>query len=128
MTPIEAASDYYYNPECKDTHENVHHSVIENAFLAGYQHGKEWTSAKDFPLFTEDKTGCWTLTEAGCKEFLAAVPYIDNKRPSEKNLWWIRLCVIGDGGLEIVGDDDNESAGWSLNDVTHYLLIEPPKI
>jgi len=88
----------------------------------------QWISVEDSPLFISDSTDCWTLTENGQKEFLAAVPYNDKTRPDEKDLWWIRYCIIDDGGLKVLTDDDTESAGWSLTDVTHYMLIStPPK-
>lgn len=97
------------------------------AFIAGSKYGKEWISVADSPLLTKDIDNCWTLTDNGMKEFLAVVPYDDKTKPDEKNLWLVRHCIIDDGGLKIVGDYDNEPAGWSLEDVTHYMLLpEPP--
>lgn len=91
--------------------------------------GEGWISVEDWPLFTKSPEDFWTLTEAGQGEFLAAVPFNDQTRPKETNLWWIKHCVIDDGGLKVVGGDDNEPAGWSLEDVTHYFPIpKPPKI
>ena len=72
--------------------------------------------------------GNWTCTEDGDKEFIAAVPYADSKRPDETNLWWIRHCVVEDEiGLCVVGDDDNEPAGWQLENVVYWMLwVAPP--
>ena len=87
-----------------------------------------WISVEERPLFTKDEKGNWTCTEDGDKEFIAAVPYVDKKRPEEINLWWIRHCVVEDAiGLCVVGDDDNEPAGWQLEDVTHWMpWVVPP--
>ena len=87
-----------------------------------------WISVDDRPLFTEDAEGNWTCTEDGEGEFLAAVQYSDNRRPDEKNLWWIRVCVVVDQiGLCVVVDDDSEPAGWNLNQVTYYIPITYPE-
>ncbi len=81
----------------------------------------KWISVEDRPLYTKDEKGNWTCTEDGNKEFIAAVPYNDSKKPNENNLWWIRHCVIVDVfGLCVVGDTDNEPAGWQLEDITHW--------
>ncbi len=87
-----------------------------------------WISVEERPLFTKDENGNWTCTEDGDKEFIAAVPYADSKRPDETNLWWIRHCVVEDAiGLCVVGDDDNEPAGWQLEDVVYWMpLVAPP--
>lgn len=77
----------------------------------------DWISIADRPLRFYDN-GQWWLTDDGDKEFLAAVPYIDKG----KDLWWIRHCVIENGRLCIVGDDDNEISGWEIPDVTHWML------
>lgn len=89
----------------------------------------EWISVEDKPLFTIDENGNWVCTEAGDEEFIAAVSYSDSKRPNEKNLWWIRHCVIEDKiGLCVVGDDDNSPAGWDMKDILFYQpLPKPPQ-
>ena len=85
-----------------------------------------WYSVEDRPLYTLDERGNWVCTEDGDGEFIAAVPYISSKRPTEQ-LWWIRHCVIEDEiGLCVVGDDDNEPAGWNLEDVTHFIPMQSP--
>lgn len=89
----------------------------------------EWISVEDKPLVTIGALG-WEVNEGVPDEFLAAVPYNDKTRPDEKNLWWIRHCVIEDEiGLCIVGDDlENIPAGWEIEDVQFYQPIpSPPK-
>jgi len=88
-----------------------------------------WIDAKERPLVTKDQNGNWECTDDGSKEFIAAVPYI-KICPLEEVLWWIRHCVIEDTvGLCVVGDDDNEPAGWKIEDITHYFhLPENPQI
>lgn len=87
-----------------------------------------WISVDDRPLYTIDENGNWTCTEDGCNEFIAAVPYGDTRRPNETNLWWIRHCVVEDcRGLCVVGDDDNEPAGWQLEQVVYWIpWVTPP--
>ena len=86
-----------------------------------------WISVDDRPLFTKDDKGNRTCTEDGGKEFIAAVPYADSKRPNETNLWWIRHCVVEDGiGLCVVGDDDNEPAGWQIEDIVYWMPWPAP--
>ena len=94
-----------------------------NALLAA-----GWISVDERPLFTKDENGNWMCTEDGDKEFIAAVPYADKKRPDENNLWWIRHCVVEDAiGLCVVGDDYNEPAGWSLENVAYWMpWVVPP--
>jgi hypothetical protein len=91
--------------------------------------GMPWISVQDRPLITKDSEGRWECTDDGMKEFIAAVPYGLITNP-DKTLWWIRLCVMEDEiGLCVIGDDDNESAGHTIDDVTHYFhLPAPPKI
>ena len=85
-----------------------------------------WHSVEDRPLFTKDERGYWICTEDGDGEFIAALPYNDSKRPNE-DLWWVRHCVVEDEtGLCVVGDDDNEPAGWELEDVTHWMPMPSP--
>lgn len=85
-----------------------------------------WYSVKDRPLFMKDQYGNWICTEDGNGEFIAAIPYNDSRRPN-KGLWWIRHCVVEDEiGLCVVGDDCNEPAGWSLEDVTHWMPMPSP--
>lgn len=88
----------------------------------------EWISVTDKPLVFHDKNGeGWYTSCEGSGEFIAAVPYNDVRKPSEQ-LWWIKHCVIEDGkGLCVVGENDNEPAGWQIDDVTHFAIIEPPK-
>ncbi len=86
----------------------------------------DWISVEDHPLFTKDEKGNWTCTDAGDNEFIAAVNYSDAKQPG-KDLWWIRHCVIEDErGLCVVGDDENEIAGWSMEDVLFYQPLPAP--
>lgn len=86
----------------------------------------DWHSVEDRPLYTKDEHGNLVCTEDGDGEFIAAVPYNDGKRPNE-DLWWIRHCVVEDEvGLCVVGDDDNEPAGWSLEDITHWRQMPSP--
>lgn len=84
-----------------------------------------WISVEDRPLFTIDENGHWVCTEDGDKEFIAAVAC---EEPSGIK-WWIRHCVVEDSvGLCIVGDYENEPAGYMLSDVTHWQpLPTPPK-
>lgn len=86
----------------------------------------KWVSVKDKPLYINTPLG-WECTEAGNHPFLAAVEVHDNK--TGKDFWWIHHCVVEDGiGLCIVGDDDNEPAGWELQDIEFYIPIpQPPK-
>ncbi len=87
-----------------------------------------WISVEDRPLFTIDENGHWVCTEDGDKEFIAAVEYNDSREPY-KTKWWIRHCVVEDGvGLCVVGDDENEPAGYELSDVTHWMPITPPHL
>lgn len=79
-----------------------------------------WYSVIDRPLYTVDKNGNWVCTEDGERSFIACVPYNDSNRPGD-DLWWIHHCVIEDGiGLCVVGEDDNQAAGWSLQDVAFW--------
>jgi hypothetical protein len=72
-----------------------------------------WISVKDRPLYTEDGDE-WITTPDGYGEFIAAVPEADGK-------WWIHHCIVEDEiGLCVVGDTDNEPAGYELSDVTHF--------
>lgn len=88
----------------------------------------DWISVYDRPLFTNDEKGNWTCTDDGNKEFLAAIPYNDKNKPG-KELWWIRHCVVEDStGLCVVCDDDNEPAGWQLEDVVYYQHMPKPPI
>jgi hypothetical protein len=75
-----------------------------------------WHSVEDRPLFTKDERGNRVCTED--KEFIAALEI--NKR------WWIRHCVVDETGLCVVGDDNNEPAGWNLEDVTHWMPMPSP--
>ena len=82
-----------------------------------------WISVEDRPLFTIDENGHWVCTEDGDKEFIAAVAC---EEPSGIK-WWIRHCVVEDGvGLCVVGDDENEPAGYELSDVTHWQPLPTP--
>lgn len=86
-----------------------------------------WISVEDAPLFIETKDG-WECTDAAENEFWAALEYT-NKNYPDKVFWWIHRCVVEDEiGLCVVGDMDNEPAGWTLKDVTHYMPIKltPP--
>lgn len=89
----------------------------------------EWINVEDRPLITKDEKGNWECTNDGNLPFVAAVPYSKINEPG-KILWWIRLCIMEDEtGLCVMGDDDNEAAGWRIDDVTHYFhLPESPKI
>ncbi len=87
----------------------------------------KWHSTEDRPLCKKDQKGHLWITDDGDGEFLAAVPYYNKNRPNEE-LWWIHHCNVGDNGsLFIIGDDYDEPAGWSVQDVTHWHPIpEPP--
>jgi len=89
----------------------------------------DWIDVRDRPLITWDKYKRWECTNDGNKPFVAAVPYLKKDDPG-KTFWWIRLCIMEDEtGLCIMGDDDNEAAGWRIDDVTHYFhLPENPAI
>ena len=88
----------------------------------------EWVDAKERPLVIREGNRWITVNDVSF-EFLAAVPFNDKNRPNEKNLWWIKHCVIEDEvGLCVVGDDDNERAGWEIDDVTHYIPLPAPPI
>ena len=86
----------------------------------------EWIKTTDRPLFIPTELG-WQCTEDGEGEFIAAVCYEDLQQPN-KTLWWIRHCVVEDRiGLCVVGDNDNEPAGWSLEDVSYWMpWVSPP--
>lgn len=89
---------------------------------------EEWIDVKDSPLFTKDEKGRWTCTDAGSKDFLAAI--LINNMATNKTEWWIRHCAIEDDiGLCVVGDVENDPAGWQLEDVQFYIpLPSPPSI
>jgi hypothetical protein len=83
-----------------------------------------WISVEERPLVIQTSLG-WEATEEGNGEFLAAVPYHNQK--DGKDHWWIRHCVLEDEiGLCVVGDDENEPAGWQTTDVTHYWPLPLP--
>lgn len=102
--------------------------IIEAMNQYAAQFKTEWISAAKHPLFIIDEKGNWECTEAGNKEFIAAVQYEDRKKPGEI-LWWIRHCVVVDRiGLSVITDDDTEPAGWSLDMVSFYQPVpSPPK-
>lgn len=86
-----------------------------------------WISVQERPLITksDEHEGYWMATDDGSKEFLAAILVHDTR--TGKDEWWIRHCVIEDNtGLCIVGDVDNDPAGWTIEDVQYYQHIEPP--
>jgi hypothetical protein len=87
-----------------------------------------WIDVRISPLIIRNERNQWECTENGMKEFMAAVPYEDEKHPG-KQFWWIRHCVIEDEiGLCVVGDDENVPAGWEIESITHYFhLPEQPK-
>jgi hypothetical protein len=94
--------------------------------ICNEQQKEAWISTEIRPLFTKDEHGNWICTEDGDNEFIAAVPYSDSKKP-DKDLWWIRHCVIEDeSGLCVVGDCGNEPASWSVADVTHWQPMPSP--
>lgn len=131
-TAARLAGEKYQMPKQTDSFSPYQQDQIEcckmqqEAFIQGYTHDR-WVSVEDRPLITTDEQGRWICTEDGDKEFMAAIPYQDNKKPGQE-LWWIHHCVIEDGtGLCVIGDDDNEPAGYSIEDVTYYMIIEPPK-
>lgn len=79
-----------------------------------------WISVKDRPLVNKTERG-WVSTEDGDNEFLAAVELT--------NGWWIKHCVLEDEiGLCVVGDSENEPAGYLIEDVLFYQHITPPKL
>lgn len=82
-----------------------------------------WHSVKYRPLIRQSQNG-WVATEDGDKEFLAALQYFNST--DKKLYWWIRHCVLQDGELYVVGDDDNEPAGWTVDAVEFWTHIEPP--
>jgi hypothetical protein len=97
-------------------------------FLAGILHeracGKGWVSVKDKPLIISFDDH-WEQAEGAPSEFIAAVE-VHNTKTGE-DYWWIRHCVIEDNiGLCVVGDDDNQPAGWEIPDVQFYHPLPPP--
>jgi hypothetical protein len=91
----------------------------------------DWISVNERPLIAYEMLGdrrIWVCTDDGMQEFMAAVPYRDKNDP-DNTLWWIRHCVIEDEkGLCVVGDDDNEPAGWTIDDIDYWMpLPEPPQ-
>lgn len=86
-----------------------------------HQQPTEWIPVRARPLYKTTRNG-WEVTEDGEGEFWAAVPLDDGT-------WWIKHCVVEDEiGLCVVCNDDTETAGFTLEDVTHFIpLPEPPK-
>jgi hypothetical protein len=83
---------------------------------------QNWISVKASPLFTIINDQRWECTEAGEKEFLAAIRLNNDE-------WWIKHCVIEDQvGLMVVGETDNEPAGFDLSDIEFYSHITPPSL
>lgn len=79
----------------------------------------KWLDVEEYPLFIKSPNGYWLSTAYADKQFLAAVP--------TNHGWWIRLCcLVDDVGLAVVTGDDWESAGWDMEDVTHFMLLEGP--
>lgn len=109
--------------------EGHNYTIAKEAYIAAarqYACKEGWISVEERPLFTKDEKGNWTCTVDGDKEFLAAISYTDKRQPG-KDLWWIRHCVVADSlGLCVVGDDDNEPAGWQLEDVLFWQPIPAP--
>lgn len=98
----------------------ISHGHSLDLFMADTPENHGWISVKDRPLITLDKKGNWECTEDGEKDFIAAVPYVDEDDP-DSTLWWVRHCVIEDEiGLCVVGDDINEKAGWEINSITYW--------
>ncbi len=78
----------------------------------------EWIDVNERPLITMEGEN-WVCTDDGDKPFIAAIE--TNKG------WWIRLCVMEDRvGLCVMGDDDNEPAGWDVKDVQFYMHLPKP--
>lgn len=109
---------------------NTFESFLQSLYpSAPVQVEREWISVEDIPLFTKDEKGNWECTENGNGAFLAAVAYNNNTKPNARNLWWVMPCVVEDGtGLCVIGDLENEPAGWRLEDVTYYKILDltPP--
>lgn len=98
-------------------------AFVEGAKYANHQQPTEWIPVSERPLYITTEKG-WEVTKDGEGEFWAAVPISDNT-------WWIKHCVVEDEiGLCVVCNDDTETAGFTLEDVTHFIPIslpEPPK-
>lgn len=137
---VEMASNYRLRYECsekevKDTNiklgtrinDLLHEAVKLKSKLEDKEKEIErlkagWISVKDSPLVFFDEHNRWEATKDGMSDFMAAVPLRDGT-------WWIKHCILEDEiGLCVIGEDDNEVAGWTIEDVTHYMKIEPPKI
>jgi hypothetical protein len=88
---------------------------------------REWISVKERPLVTYDELGRWVCTADGEQDFLAALLVHDTN--TGKDAWWIRHCIIEDkSGLCVVGEYDNEPAGWEIEDVEFFQPLPiPPK-
>ncbi|MGH7240507.1 MAG: hypothetical protein ACREHG_10670 [Candidatus Saccharimonadales bacterium] len=127
---IESAARKYIEQILYDDALSSADELSHDGFIAGAEWERnrgKWISVKDRPLYTTDEKGNWVCTEDGDKEFIAAIPYEDARLPN-RQWWWIRHCVVEDViGLCVIGDDDNEPSGWTLEQVTHWQpLPEPP--
>lgn len=84
-----------------------------------------WYNVKDRPLVKQIASG-WETTEDGNNDFMAALQYTISL--DQTIHWWIRHCVIEDGVLCVVGDDENEPAGWIVDDVQYWSPIDIPEL
>lgn len=110
---------------CKDDHiindvRKLVRQVIKELHSSDTLQAEEWISVEERPLFTETKGG-WIATDDGDKDFIAALKYEDKLQPG-KELWWVHHCSLEDEtGLVVIGDDENEPAGWTMKDITHWM-------
>lgn len=82
--------------------------------------GVVWYNVNDRPLITKHDNGRWSATDAGSNDFIAAVPY-KHKDHGDKIFWWVHHCVIDKSCLCVVGEDDNEPAGWEIDGVEYWM-------
>jgi hypothetical protein len=124
FTDLTHAHDSYTAAPELFQYAQAHDSYIDELEAAALLRQQGWISVEEKPLVIQTSLG-WEATNDGNGEFLAAVPYHDKK--DGKDHWWIRHCVLEDEiGLCVVGDMDNEPAGWQTTDVTHYWPLPLP--
>lgn len=104
------------------------YNEMVSAYIQGWMdcEREEWIDNDVKPLVKETPTG-WITTENCPDQFIAALQYCDNE--TGKQYWWIHHCIIEENiGLCVVGEDDNQPAGWNITDIEYYYPIpKPPK-